>query len=127
MRSANKYLVAVWLVSISLAAYGQSSLSGRWHGTENNLPIVDLTIEKSVSEATGAAVFYLIKRNSDGSNAHVDGQAMGPMENLNYDPQKLTFSMHRADGSLVSFRVEKKKTENTHTFFPTTTDTHRPQ
>jgi hypothetical protein len=106
MRSANKYLVAVWLVSISLAAYGQSSLSGRWHATENNLPIVDLTIEKGVSQTTGAAVFYLIKRNPDGSNAHVDGQAMGPMENLNYDPQKLTFNMHRPDGSLVTFRVE---------------------
>jgi hypothetical protein len=99
MRSASKYLVAAWLLSVSLAGYGQSSLSGKWRGTENNLPIVDLTIEKSVSETTGAAVFYIIKRNPDGSNAHVDGQAMGPME-------KLTFSMHRADGSLVSFRVE---------------------
>jgi len=106
MRSANKYLVAVWLLFMSLAAYGQGSLSGRWHGTENNLPIVDLTIEKGVSQTTGAAVFYLIKRNPDGSNAHVDGQAMGPMENLNYDPQKLTFNMHRPDGSLVTFRVE---------------------
>jgi hypothetical protein len=106
MKSASKYLFTVWLFSVSLAGYGQSSLSGKWRGTENNLPIVDLTIEKSVSEATGAAVFYIIKRNPDGSNAHVDGQAMGPMENLNYDPKKLTFNMHRADGSLVSFRVE---------------------
>jgi hypothetical protein len=106
MRSASKYLVAAWLLSVSLAGYGQSSLSGKWRGTENNLPIVDLTIEKSVSEATGAAVFYIIKRNPDGSNAHVDGQAMGPMESLNYEPKKLTFNMHRADGSLVSFRVE---------------------
>ena len=106
MRSANKYLVAVWLVSISLAAYGQSALSGRWHGTANNLPVVDLTIEKGVSQTTGAAVFYLIKRNPDGSNAHVDGHALGPMENLNYEPKKLSFDMHRSDGSLVSFRIE---------------------
>ena len=106
MASVKKYLVAACLLSVSLAGYGQSSLSGRWHGTENNLPIVDLTIEKNPGEATGAAVFYLIKKNLDGSNAHVDGQAMGPMENLNYDPKKLTFNMHRADGSLVSFRVE---------------------
>jgi hypothetical protein len=106
MRSASKYLVAAWLLSVSLAAYGQSSLSGKWHGTENNLPIVDLTIEKDAGQATGAAVFYLIKKNPDGSNAHVDGQAMGPMESLNYEPKKLSFVMHRADGSLVSFRVE---------------------
>jgi hypothetical protein len=106
MKSASKYLFTVWLFSVSLAGYGQSSLSGKWRGTENNLPIVDLTIEKSVSEATGAAVFYIIKRNPDGSNAHVDGQAMGPMERLNYEPKKLSFVMHRSDGSLVSFRVE---------------------
>jgi hypothetical protein len=106
MRSANKYIVAAWLLSVSLAGYGQSSLSGKWHGTENNLPIVDLTIEKNAPQATGAAVFYLIKKNSDGSNAHVDGQAMGPMENLNYEPKKLSFDMHRSDGSLVSFRIE---------------------
>ncbi len=106
MRSASKYLVVAWLLSVSLAGYGQTSLSGKWHGTENNLPIVDLTIEKDAGQATGAAVFYLIKKNSDGSNAHVDGQALGPMENLNYEPRKLSFVMHRADGSLVSFRVE---------------------
>ncbi len=34
------------------------------------------------------------------------GQATGPMENMNYTPEKLTFDMHRKDGSLVSFRVE---------------------
>jgi hypothetical protein len=106
MRSANKYIVAAGLLSVSLAGYGQSALSGKWHGTENNLPIVDLTIEKHASQATGAAVFYLIKRNTDGSNAHVDGQAMGPMENLYYEPKKLSFNMHRPDGSLVSFRIE---------------------
>jgi hypothetical protein len=106
MRSVNKYLVAAGLLSVSFAGYGQSSLSGRWHGTENNLPIVDLTIETNASQVTGAAVFYLIKRNSDGSNAHVDGQALGPMESLNYEPKKLNFVMHRSDGSVVSFRVE---------------------
>jgi hypothetical protein len=31
---------------------------------------------------------------------------MGPMENLNYEPKKLSFDMHRSDGSLVSFRIE---------------------
>jgi hypothetical protein len=34
------------------------------------------------------------------------GQAAGPMEKLNYEPEKLTFDMHRLDGSVVSFRVE---------------------
>jgi hypothetical protein len=28
------------------------------------------------------------------------------MENLNYAPKKLSFNMHRPDGSLVSFRIE---------------------
>jgi hypothetical protein len=28
------------------------------------------------------------------------------MENLNYQPEKLSFDMHRRDGSVVSFRVE---------------------
>jgi hypothetical protein len=106
MRSASKYLVVAWLLSVSFAGYGQTSLSGKWHGTENSLPLVDLTIEKDAGQATGAAVFYLIKKNLDGSNAHVDGQAVGPMESLNYEPKKLSFVMHRADGSLVSFRVE---------------------
>jgi hypothetical protein len=31
---------------------------------------------------------------------------MGPMGNLNYEPKKLSFDMHRSDGSLVSFRIE---------------------
>jgi hypothetical protein len=106
MRSANKYIVAASLLAASLAAYGQSSLSGKWHGTEKDLPIVDLTIEKNSSQATGAVVFYVIKRNPDGSDARVDGQALGPMENLNYEPKKLSFDMHRSDGSLVSFRIE---------------------
>jgi hypothetical protein len=34
MRSANKYIVAALLFAASLAAYGQSSLSGKWHGTD---------------------------------------------------------------------------------------------
>jgi hypothetical protein len=106
MKSVNRYIIAAGLLTVSLAGYGQSSLSGKWHGTENNLPIVDLTIEKNAGQATGAVAFYVIKRNTDGSNAHVDGQAMGPMENLNYEPKKLSFDMHRSDGSLVSFRIE---------------------
>ncbi len=79
---------------------------GKWHGTDNNLPTVDLTIEQNAGQATGSAIFYLIKRNPGESNPYVDGQTAGPMENLKYEPEKLSFDMHRLDGSVVSFRVE---------------------
>lgn len=103
----NTWIVAAFLLSTAVAAYGQSSLTGKWHGTENNLPFIDLTIiEASAGQASGSAVFYLIKRNPDGSNPHVDGQGSGPLENSHYEPEKLTFDMHRPDGSVVSFRVE---------------------
>ena len=102
----NKYLVAVWLVFMSIAGYGQTSLLGEWHGTDNNLPTVDLNIQQDAGQTTGSAVFYLIKRNSDGGTPYVAGQGVGPMENLNYAPEKLSFDMHRRDRSLVSFRVE---------------------
>jgi hypothetical protein len=107
MKSLNKSIVAiVFLTAFSIAAYAQTSLVGKWHGTDNNLPIIDLTVEQNSGQATGNAVFYLIKRNPGESNAHVDGQAEGPMEDLKYKPEELSFNMHRSDGSLVSFRVE---------------------
>jgi hypothetical protein len=107
MKSLNKNIVAiVFLMASSIAAYAQTSLVGKWRGTENNLPFIELTIEQNASQASGSAVFYLIKHNADGSNAHVDGQAEGPMEDLKYKPEELSFDMHRSDGSLVSFRVE---------------------
>ena len=107
MNNLNRSVVVIaCLLAASIAAYAQSSLAGKWHGTENNLPTVDLTIAENAGQPSGSAVFYLIKRNPDESNAHVDGQAAGPMENLSYQPEKLTFDMHRTDGSLVSFRVE---------------------
>jgi hypothetical protein len=107
MTSLSKNVVIVaCLLAASMAAYAQGTLAGKWHGTDNNLPIIDLTIEENAGQASGSAVFYLIKHNADGSNPHVDGQAAGPMEKLNYEPEKLTFDMHRLDGSVVSFRVE---------------------
>jgi hypothetical protein len=105
MKSLKKYLAVASLLAGSIAGYGQSGLSGKWRGTENNLPVVDLTIAQNAGHATGSAVFYIIKHNPDGSNPHVDGQASGPMENVNYAPEKLSFDMHRSDGSVVSFRV----------------------
>lgn len=106
MRSLNQCIVVSFLLAGSIVAYGQSSLSGKWRGTENNLPLMDLTIEQNASHASGSAIFYVIKRNTYGSNPHVDGQAGGPMENVKYEPEKLSFDMHRPDGSVVSFRVE---------------------
>ena len=34
------------------------------------------------------------------------GRRPCPMENLSYQPERLTFDVHRLDGSVVSFRVE---------------------
>jgi hypothetical protein len=106
MKSLKKYLVVSSLLAGSIAVYGQTSLVGEWHGTDNNLPTIDLNIKQNDGQATGSAVFYMIKRNSGGGTPYVGGQTIGPMENLNYAPEKLTFDMHRRDDSLVSFRVE---------------------
>ena len=106
MKRLNQGILLASLLAGSIAGYGQTSLVGEWHGTDNNLPIIDLNIKQDAGQATGSAVFYLIKRNSDGGKPYVGGQATGPMENLNYAPEKLSFDMHRRDGSLVSFRVE---------------------
>ena len=106
MKTPNKCVIVASLLAGSIAGFGQTSLVGEWHATDNNLPIIDLNIKQYDGETTGSAVFYMIKRNSDGGTPYVGGQATGPMENLNYAPEKLSFDMHRRDGSLVSFRVE---------------------
>jgi hypothetical protein len=106
MKRLNRCILVASLLAGSIAGYGQTSLVGKWHGMENNLPTVDLDIEQNAGQANGSATFYLLKRNDDSSKPYVGGQATGPMENLNYAPEKLTFDMHRKDGSLVSFRVE---------------------
>jgi hypothetical protein len=106
MKGLNQCIIAASLLAGSIAAYGQTSLIGEWHGTDNNLPIIDLNIEQNAAQANGSAIFYMIKRDYDGGTPYVGGQAGGPMENLNYAPAKLSFDMHRKDGSLISFRVE---------------------
>jgi hypothetical protein len=106
MKGLNKCILLISMLAGSIACYGQSSLVGEWHGTDNNLPTVDLNIQQDTGQTTGSVVFYLIKRNDNGGNPYVAGQAVGPMENLNYAPEKLSFDMHRRDRSLVSFRVE---------------------
>lgn len=104
MRNLTAIIVG-FLLAGSLAGYAQTSLVGKWHGTDKNLPIIDLDIEQHSGQATGTAIFYVLKSNSDGSNLRVDGQAGGPMENLSYAPNQLTFAMHRKDGSVATFRV----------------------
>jgi hypothetical protein len=84
MKSLKHFIVATLLLAGSIAAYGQSSLAGKWSGTENNLPTVDLTIAKP----------------------YVDAKADMPMKNLKYEGNELTFDVQRRDGSLVSFRVQ---------------------
>jgi hypothetical protein len=106
MIALNKCIIAASLLAGSIAGYGQTSLIGKWHGADNNLPTVDLNIEQDAGQAAGSAVFYMIRRNDNGGNPYVWGQTTAPMENLNYAPERLTFDMHRKDGSLVSFRVE---------------------
>jgi hypothetical protein len=102
MKSLKHYIVAATLLAGSIAGYGQSSLAGKWTGTENNLPTVDLTIE----QGSGEVVFYLLKRNPGHSKAYVDGKADMPMKNLKYDGNELSFDVQRRDGSVVSFQVQ---------------------
>jgi hypothetical protein len=102
MKSLKHYIVAALLLAGSIAAYGQSSLAGKWSGTENNLPTVDLTIE----QGSGEAVFYLLKRNPGDGKAYVDAKADMPMKNLKYEGNELSFDILRRDGSVVSFRVQ---------------------
>jgi hypothetical protein len=106
MTRLNQCIMVASLLAGSIAGYGQTSLVGKWHGMENNLPTVDLDIQQNAGQANGSAIFYLIKRNYDGATPYVFSQASAPMENVTYAPEKLTFDMHRKDGSLVSFRVE---------------------
>jgi hypothetical protein len=106
MKSLNQCIILASLLAASIAGYGQTSLVGKWHGTDNNLPNIDLDIEQNAGQAHGSAIFYMIKRDYDGGTPYVGGQASGPMENLNYAPEKLSFDMHRKDGSLITFRVE---------------------
>lgn len=106
MRNLHQYTIVLLLVAGSVAAHAQSSLRGKWRGMEGNVPNVELTVEQNAGQATGSAVFYMLKKDHDDSAPHVEGKVTGPMENLNYQPGKLSFDMHRRDGSVMSFRVE---------------------
>jgi hypothetical protein len=99
------FIILASLIVGTAAAYGQNTLAGKWHGTQGNFPTVDLSIEQVGGHPAGTAVFYLLKSNSDGSNAHVDGQADCPMENLHYAPDQLSFEVRHKDGTVVTFRV----------------------
>lgn len=106
MRNLYRYTVVLLLVAGVVVAHAQTSLSGKWRGMEGNVPNVELTVEQNAGQATGTAVFYMLRKDHEDSAPHVEGQAAGPMENLNYQPEKLSFDMRRRDGSVVSFRVE---------------------
>jgi hypothetical protein len=89
-----------------LAGHAQTTLTGKWHGASNNLPVVDLTVEQNGAKASGSVIFYLLKQNADGGKPYIDGHADVPMEDVKYEPQKMSFDVHRRDGSVVSFRLE---------------------
>ena len=105
MRNLHRYTVVLLLVAGSVVAHAQSSLRGKWRGMDGNVPNIELTIEQNAGQATGSAVFYMLKKDHDDSAPHVEGKVTGPMENLNYQPEKLNFDMHRRDGSVMSFRA----------------------
>ena len=105
MINLHQYTIVLLLVAGSVVAQAQS-LRGKWRGMDGNVPNIELTVEQNAGQATGSAVFYMLKKGLDDSAPHIEGHAAGPMENLNYQPEKLSFDMHRRDGSLVSFRVE---------------------
>jgi hypothetical protein len=106
MRNLHRYTLVLLLVAGSVVANAQNTLRGKWRGMEGNVPNVELTVEQNAGHVTGSAVFYMLKKDHEDSAPHVEGQAAGPMENLNYQPERLSFDMHRRDGSVVSFRVE---------------------
>jgi hypothetical protein len=106
MRNLHRYTLVLLLVAGSVVANAQNTLRGKWRGMEGNVPNVELTVEQNAGHVTGSAVFYMLKKDNEDSAPHVEGQAAGPMENLNYQPERLSFDMHRRDGSVVSFRVE---------------------
>jgi hypothetical protein len=85
-----------------------ASFAGIWEAKLDGLPGVKLAIASASGNVTGMATFYLIKRNPDGSNPHVDGGATGPMEHAILRGQTLTFDVSRKDGSKASFRMELK-------------------
>jgi hypothetical protein len=99
-------IILICLLAGSFASYAQTTLAGKWHGAENNLPVVDLTVEQNGTQASGSAIFYLLKRNSDGGKPYIDGQANVPMEDVKYGPERMSFDVHRRDGSVVNFRLE---------------------
>src|ERR1700759_458048 len=93
-------------MSASLAGFAQSALVGTWKGTQNNLPVVDVTVKEDAGKVSGTVTFYMILHKPDGSDAHVGGNAEAPMENIKGDEKQIAFDLHRKDGSNVSFRVE---------------------
>ena len=121
MKTLKHYIPAALLLAFSIAGYSQSSLAGKWTGTENNLPAVDLTIE----QGSGEAVFYLLKRNSGDGKAYVDAKADMPMKNMKYEGNELSFDVQRRDGSVVSFQLQPTDADhatllrtNDHVSFP---------
>jgi hypothetical protein len=106
MRNLHRYTVVLLLAAVSIVAHAQSSLRGKWRGMDGNVPNIELTVEQNAGRATGSAVFYMLMKDRDDSAPRVEGRVTGPMENLNYQPEKLSFDMHRRDGSVMSFRVE---------------------
>jgi hypothetical protein len=106
MRNLYRYTAVLLLVAGSIVAHAQSSLRGEWRGMDGNVPNIELTVEQNAGRTTGIAVFYMLKKDSEESDPRLEGQVTGPMENLNYQPEKLSFEMHRRDGSVMSFRVK---------------------
>jgi hypothetical protein len=100
-----KSTLLIFLLAASAAGYAQTTLAGKWHGAEGNLPTIDLDVEHLAGHPAGNVVFYLLKSNSDGSNAHVDGHADGPKENLHNAPDQISFDVRHKDGTVVEFRV----------------------
>lgn len=104
-----KRLVTVTMLiamATGLAALAQSPLAGAWKGTQNGLPLVDLTVRNDGGKLNGTTLFYLLMRNANESAAHVGGKMSAPMENIQGSGNALTFDVHRKDGSVASFRLE---------------------
>ena|ERR1700761_9011396 len=122
MKQLQRYVTVLLLVAGSLVAHAQSSLEGKWRGMEGNVPNVDLSLQQKDGHATGSFVFYMLKKDDENSAPRVEGQAAGVMENVHYEPAKLTFDLHRRNGSVATFRLELIDTNHARLFRTSDTD-----
>ncbi len=92
----------IWMLIIAMlipqagVAAGYSAITGVWRGEMDNLPVFVLTISDEGKELTGAILFYMIRRDNDGSNPKASPGIPEPLFNMKFDGKVLEFQVsHR--------------------------------